>query len=447
MAQKLGRMLGLGGALAVVGGLGLAWMEFDSPELGRALLARAGAALGARLEAAEFRLSLLRGLSLRDVRASGTFPGGRYELALERLVYQHRLLPLLRGRLAVDRIRIVRPMVRLSEARGARSSPALPPASVPAIPLQLHVSQITVEDGTIEMHAAGESPVVVRGLRVRLADVATDAGPGSALERLSGRGEFRIEEVALPRTRVRSASGTLRLAKGRLATDDLRFQTEEGPFTASWSADVRHLPFSYTLSVEGAPLDLNAALGPASGRGRLGPARLQLQGGGVGPEARGLTGTGLLRLDEGTLPGSPVLTGLERALGRTRLVGASYRASETPFRIEGGRVSFQGLRLDTDGVGLDVGGWTSLEGPFELKVAIRAPRSQVHIAEVPAAALDALTDIDGDVRIPFRVTGTREAPRIVPDAAALLAQARQGGLRALTGQARDRLQELFRKPE
>lgn len=68
-------------------------------------------------------------------------------------------------------------------------------------------------------------------------------------------------------------------------------------------------------------------------------------------------------------------------------------------------------------------------------------------ATVPEAVLDALTDAEGYVRIPFRVTGTREIPRIAPDAGTLVAQARQGGLRALAGQARDRWPGLFRKKE
>jgi hypothetical protein len=257
----------------------------------------------------------------------------------------------------------------------------------------------------------------------------------------------KIAEIALARTRVRAVAGTLRLEKGRVASDDVRFQTEEGPFTASWSADLRTLPFTYALAIDGAPLDLSTALGPTSGSGRLGPARLRLDGRGVGPEARGLKGKGVLRLDAGTLPSTPLLVALEQAIGRTRLVGSSYRAGETPFRVADGRVSFEDFRLDTDAAGIVAGGWTSLDGPLDLTVAVRTPRSQVRIAQVPDTVLEALTDTEGNVRIPFRVTGTRERPRIVPDVGDLLAQARAGGVRALAGQARDRLRDLLRKPE
>jgi hypothetical protein len=443
------RTLAVAGALALCVALGLAWMEFDSPRLGRALLARAGAAAGATLEAKDARVSLVRGIALREVRASGTYPGGHYELTLERLVFEHRLLPLLRGELAVDRIRVDRPVIRLDEGRAA---PVARPTSttagaLPAVPLRLHVSKVTLDDGTLELRAAGAAPVTVRGLDVELADLAARAGPGSLLSQVSGRGTVHIAEIALARTRVQAASGTLRLEQGRVTSPDVRFQTEEGPFTATWSADLRHLPFSYTLALDGAPLDLNAALGRSSGPGRLGPARLRLDGRGVGPEARGLAGKGVLRLDEGTLPSSPLLVALEQAVGRTHFVGSSYRAGETPFRIDDGRVSFEGFRLDTDAAGIVAGGWTGLDGALEVTVGVRTPRAQVRIAEVPEDVFELLTDAEGFVNVPLRVTGTRERPRIAPDVGALLALARAGGARALAGRARDRLRELLRKPE
>src|SRR6185295_14884973 len=135
--------------------------------LGRALLDRAGAAAGARLEADEFHLSVLRGLSLSHVRAAGTYPGGRYELTLDRLVFQHRLLPLLAGRLTVDRIRLERPHAIFIEAASRSSSVAPSPArgtTAAALPLALHVVEATVEDGAVEVRASGGPPLSVAGL-------------------------------------------------------------------------------------------------------------------------------------------------------------------------------------------------------------------------------------------------------------------------------------------
>jgi hypothetical protein len=433
---------GLAGGLAI-----LAFAEFSSPELGRALLERAGAATGVRLEADEFRLSLLRGLALGRVRAAGTYPGGRYELTLDRLVFEHRLLPLLAGRLTVDRVRLHRPHAVLIEAGGPSPSVTGAPATgimAAAVPIALHVVEALIEDGTVELRGRGGAPIVVSGLDLRLRDLSLLPGVGSALGRLSGNGHFRAEQIALPFRQVREAEGTLRLSAGRLDAEGLSFRTDEGHFQARWSADLTRLPFSYSAAVEGRPLDINAMAGATSKARGFGPAHLTMEASGVGPEPAGLSGKGLLRLEAGTLPSTPLLAAVERALGRTGLSGARYKATEAPFRVERARVIVERFRLDSDAVGLEASGWSGLEGPLELSVAVRTPRQAVRIAEVPPAVLDALTDEEGWVRIPLRVTGTRDAPRVLPDVGALLADARREGGKALATRAAEKLKGLLR---
>ena len=51
----------VGAALAAV-----PFLEFDSPALGRAALARIGPVLGGRVDARAFRFRLVRGLALED---------------------------------------------------------------------------------------------------------------------------------------------------------------------------------------------------------------------------------------------------------------------------------------------------------------------------------------------------------------------------------------------
>jgi len=311
------------------------------------------------------------------------------------------------------------------------------------MPIALHVVEAVIDNGMVELRARGRAPITVSGLHLRLRDLSLGAGGGSALGQLSAGGDFRAQEIALPVTRAREAEGTLRLASGRLDVDGLRFRTDEGQFQTRLSADLTRLPFSYTLAVEGRPLDINAMAGAAGKGGGFGPAHLTFEAGGVGPEPTGLSGKGVLRLEAGTLPSTPFLAGVERALGRTGLTGARYKASETPFRIERGRVVVERFRLDTDAVGLEVSGWSSLEGPLELSVAVRAPRETIRIAELPATVLDALVDQEGWVRIPLKVTGTRNAPRVSPDLAALLADARREGGKALATRAAEKLKGLL----
>jgi hypothetical protein len=413
--------------------------------MGRAVLERAGAALGAKATARGFRLGLLKGLTLEGVEASSDLQGGRYELALEKLIFRHRLLPLLAGRLSVERIVLQRPHLRLMETAGAPAHRRAPVAAAPALPaaLNLHVSEAQVRDGSLELRSRDlPSPVMVAGLDLRLRELALDPARGPFLAGLAGEGEIAIDSIAFARTRVREVTGRLRLRDGRLETEGVRFTTEEGRFEATLVARLERLPLAYSLVLTGNPLDLNVASGAGKGGG-FGPALLDLKGEGVGAESSGLSGSGLLKLDGGALPAAPLLKAIEAALGRTHLVGARYRATEAPFRIERGRVLFQGFRLESDQVGLEAGGMISLQGPIDVAVAVRTPRQGLSLGGVSADLLDALTDEAGFVRLPLRVTGSQERPRVAPDLGALAAQARQGGARVLMRKAGDKLKGLL----
>ena len=73
--------------LLVAGMVGAAlWLEFDSPVLGRAALARMGPVLGGRLDARAFRFRLIRGLILEGLTATSDMAGGRFTLDAEALV-------------------------------------------------------------------------------------------------------------------------------------------------------------------------------------------------------------------------------------------------------------------------------------------------------------------------------------------------------------------------
>jgi hypothetical protein len=357
-------------------------------------------------------------------------------------VFRHRLLPLLRGRVSVESIVLERPRLQLVEGAPAaarrRALPAAAPVAMPAA-LSLHVSEARVREGRLELRARDlPAPVVASGLDLRLGELALDPSRGPFLAGLTGEGELSIDEITFARTRVREASGRLRIAEGRLETEDVRFVTDEGRFEAKLVARLERLPLAYSLVLKGNPLDLNVASGAGKGGG-FGPALLDLEGEGVGPESAGLNGSGRLKLDAGSLPSAPLLQAVEAALGRTRLVGARYRATEAPFRIQRGRVLFQGFKLESEQVGLEAGGVISLAGPIDVALAVRTPRAGLSLGGVSADLLDALTDEAGFVRLPLRVTGTQEKPRVAPDLAALGAQARQGGARVLVRKAGDKL--------
>jgi hypothetical protein len=110
----------------------------------------------------------------------------------------------------------------------------------------------------------------------------------------------------------------------------------------------------------------------------------------------------------------------------TELVGARYEASDTPFRLQDGRVEFDSFRVRAERLSLDMQGWAALDGPLSLVVKARAPRDAVRVPGVSADVLDALTDAEGYVLVPLTVTGTQREPVVRPDVGALVAQAGRG---------------------
>jgi hypothetical protein len=424
-----------------------ALFSFDASRLGRAVLERAAAATGATLTAHEVRLRLLTGLTLEGVEGSAAFDGGRATIALDRLVLDHSLWRLALGQLVVDRLLIERPHVRLVETRRTPAPASAPATAAAALgPLSLRVSRVDVEDGTIELKALAEpQPVVLRGFDLRLREITLDRAAGPALAGLGGAGEVEIAEIAFPRTRAAELSGALRVGGGRLSTGPVRFTTPHGPFEATLDARLERLPFTYTLALRGDPLDLSTMIAAGEGQAaRAGHATLQLQGTGVGSEAAGLTGRGTVRLGGGELPATPLLRAIEAVIGRTRLVGAPYEPTEAAFRVERGRVLLDELQIRAPPVGLDVAGWASLQGPLELTLAVHTPREGISVAGMAREALDLMTDDQGRIVVPLKVTGTQQAPQVRPDAAALAATARRSGARRLLEEAGRGLGGLLR---
>ena len=62
-------------AILVVAVAILFFVDFDSPELGNAVLEKANEATGANLSVESFRLNLIRGLELEGVESTSSFPG------------------------------------------------------------------------------------------------------------------------------------------------------------------------------------------------------------------------------------------------------------------------------------------------------------------------------------------------------------------------------------
>jgi hypothetical protein len=170
-----------------------------------------------------------------------------------------------------------------------------------------------------------------------------------------------------------------------------------------------------------------------------------MKGEGEGVESAGLKGTGVFKLAAGKLPATPLLAGIEKTLGRTSLAGSPYKATQTTFRAENDRISFDRFPIESEKLGLDCEGWSSLEGAIGMSLIARTPRQGLKIAGVPDEVFDGLTDEKGWVAIPFKITGTELQPRVVPDTNALMGEARKGAKKAVEKKAVDRFKGLLNR--
>jgi uncharacterized protein involved in outer membrane biogenesis len=405
-----------GAALAAV-----PFLEFDSPALGRAALARIGPVLGGRVDARAFRFRLVRGLALEGLTASSSMAGGRFSLDAEALVLDHRLWPLLRGRVEIERVVLKRPRLRLEQGPAGRAPAPTTTALSGAAALALRVVEAKMDDGTVEVITPGQPPLTISKLDFTLRDLDL---AGSALSGLSASGRARAEKVRFARSEAGDVEAEFKVQGGGLAAEPIRFRTKEGRFEAALKTRLDRLPLSYSLDLRGDPLDVNAMAGlPADGG--LGPGRLRLTAEGTGSGTAALRGQGNLHLDKGRIPASPLLQRVQGFLA-TKLVGAPYEASDVPFRLQNGRVEFDSFKLRADRLSLDMRGWVALEGPLSLVVTARAPREAVRVPGVSPQVLDTLADREGYVLVPLTVTGTQRDPVVRPDVGALMAQAGRG---------------------
>jgi uncharacterized protein involved in outer membrane biogenesis len=187
---RVALVLGLTG-LAVLAAGAWALRRLDAPELRQDLAARAGAALGTRVRVEALEIGPLSGLRMQGVGVSNPAPFKSDLLTAESVSLRHRVLPLLLGRVVVDRLELLRPVLALVadergafnyERLGARGSQASAPAS--ALPLRVVLSSVAIDRGRLSLaDATGTRLLGLDDLELR---ARVDAGP----EGLRGEGRL-----------------------------------------------------------------------------------------------------------------------------------------------------------------------------------------------------------------------------------------------------------------
>lgn len=413
--------------------------DYDSPELGQSLLDEVGEATGVEMTATGFRFNLFKGVELDNVTATSSTPGRELDFKLDQLVFEHRIGPLLSGTVAIDRVVLDRPQFTVVETPSqAEPGDASAPDSDAAASesqtratdseggLALEVNQILVRDGSVVMSNTDTgSETRLEGLDFTMENLQFNP-TAESLAALSAEGELAIGEIKLDTTSLNELESRFQLANAVFDLSELSFTTTHGEFGANANVDFNPVPFTYTMTAIGDPIDLNGMMGASEG---FGATNVQLDATGVGADTRDVDATGAVRIDKGTFPNSDPFTGIDQALGKQVVAGAPYEATELTFVLDNNIINVAPFRFTAEFARLELDGTVDLAGPIDLELSVATPREGLEIEGATATVLDVLADDEGWVPVPMTITGTLEESKVRPDAGELAAQAGRGAKR------------------
>lgn len=433
-------------AIVMVVGLFLLTKDYDSPELGQSLLDKVGEATGVEMTATGFRFNVLKGVELDNVTAKSSTPGRELDFTLDQLIFEHRVWPLLSGTVAVDRVVLERPQFTLvetpsqsdagdagqtAEGEGTGAEPSGTATDEDA-GFALEVKQILVRDGAVVMrNTDDDSETRLDGLDLTMENLQFDP-TAESLAALSAEGELTIGEINLDTMSLRELESRFQLASAVFDLSELAFTTEHGDFAASANVDFNPVPFTYTMTATGDPLDLNGMMGASEG---FGPANVQLDVNGAGADTKDADATGALHIGKGTFPSSNPFTGIDQALGKQVVAGSPYEATELSFVLDDNIIRVAPFQFTAEFARLDLQGTVDLAGPIDMSLSVATPREGIEIEGATATVLDVLADDEGWVPVPMSITGTLEQSKVRPDAGELMAQASRGAKREVKERA------------
>lgn len=412
--------------IGLVAALSITW---ESETLSRAVL---GALSGPdlQIEAGAVRMSALRGVLLKDVKLKAALEGGVATVTAEQLRLSHRFWRLLAGEVAVDEIVFSKPVALVvwdAPAPPARKgSKGQPPSPTPAAPppppeeggggglaLAMSVRRLALEDATFAMSEQGTPGEMVRfeGLDLELGDLSVDPAALTMISGVRASGTVAARSLAASGVLAHDVKGKLALGESHLKVLELALPTDFGTIAIpELDLDLGRDPYFFALHGGGNPLLTAKLLGAASG---FGNSTLEFAVDGDGSPKGGPRGKGSLAVEGGKLGDMPLLAGLEVLLAGTELVGRPYSPFTIQFRLDDGdKVTLAPFAIEAGNLRLASYGKVDLEGPLDLHLEVSLPRQDVAVKEIPREALEALTDVDGRVKLPILVAGTIDKPAI-----------------------------------
>jgi uncharacterized protein involved in outer membrane biogenesis len=417
--------------------------KLNTPAFKEQLLARAEAAVGARIQAKEVDISLFSGVTLKGIAVGNPAPFKGDLLTADAFVLRYRLRPLLSGRVEVERVALVKPALGLLvDARGVfnyerlggrRTSPGAT-ATAAAVPLHVVLEELAVEDGSVTLTDHTKARLLTMD----------DAGFRSAFDVeggvARGSGEAEIATVALGDLLfLRSVRAPLTLSKDTVKLAPIRAKVARGGATGDATVylkgGLRYVANLEVKDVEMATL-LSEAKSAAGIAGTLAAtATFEGSGGLATMKGRGKGSVTGCRVEQ-----ARVLALLASVLQVPELANPDFDECRAEFTQAGYRLSTPVVRLSGDAIELSGSGVVDLRDyglDYDMTLAL-APRV---FAKVTRRELRPAFEqrSDGFSTVGFRLYGTTTAPQTD-----LLARIAKG---AATEAVKDQLNRLFKRFE
>ncbi|MFN8092926.1 MAG: AsmA-like C-terminal region-containing protein [Vicinamibacteria bacterium] len=414
---RAGRWLALAAAaaaaLALVAAALVAWRlrSLDDETLRRAIADRLETTLGTKVDVRRAEVSLLSGVRLFGLRVAEPPPLTGALAEADAFTLRYRVLPLLLGRVEVDRLSLAKPRLFLRvDRRGAFNYEKLAPAggggTAAPLPLRVRLRRVSVDDGAVTASdATGAALARVEGIDF---GAAIDVEAGAA----TGRGDARVRTLSLgDRLFVRDAQAPLRLSRDEAKLAPIRARVAGGKATGEASVILKDgFRWVVSLEVEGAKIEtLLAEAGSMAGLAGSLRARARFEGTAGLATVRGR--------GEADVTGCRVSSGratalVAAALGLPELERPEFDECRASFTQQGARMTFPSLSMKGRAFELTGRGWTAIDtGALELDMKLAlAPGLYARLTR-PEVRPAFRTRADGFAEIDFRLTGTTAAPR------------------------------------
>jgi uncharacterized protein involved in outer membrane biogenesis len=400
--------------LLAAAGVGLYAMRRLNPaELRKTILAQARATLGTELRVDTIDVSLLSGVTLEGVAIKNPAPFPGDLLAADAFVLRYRLLPLLRGRVEVERLALEKPVLALAmDRRGVFNyeklggGSARPSPAAAAVPLRIVMKSLAVEDGRLVMKDAAQARLMaVDDVDFRS---AFEVSGGAA----HGKGEVTIGSLNLADLLfVRGVKAPLAMSKDTLTLAPIRGDLAGGEVTGNVKVDLKGgFRYASEIAVKGAKLAtlLAEARSSAALSGILsGKARFEGAGG-----LASVRGTGSADVASCRAAQSRVLALVAAVFQLPELANPDFEACHLEFQQTGSRFATPVLMLTGDAIRLSGNGTLNLDTSgldYQMTLAL-APKLFAKITR-PELRGGFAQRGDGFASIDFRLYGTTLEPK------------------------------------